>query len=223
MQGNIKIYLALAILILWAHTLFTAHELVSEQSRSSASDAMKEVNSALRNRTGSFRRPIGLRLGDDLPSSFVVASVLSPPPPRGAATATAAAADVDGEFHIIFSTDCSAYQHWQSIMAFYSAKRVGSPPAASTAVLLTPDGLSPRSASGVSSRASRLAARPRRRPMWPLSTPACPPSSRLPEGWGVKAPIGHSPLFLLFGPLVLRLTCPALPLADSLYTRFQGG
>jgi len=28
MNGNVKVYLALAIVILWAHTLFTAHELV---------------------------------------------------------------------------------------------------------------------------------------------------------------------------------------------------
>jgi hypothetical protein len=28
MNGNVKVYLALAIVVLWAHTLFTAHELV---------------------------------------------------------------------------------------------------------------------------------------------------------------------------------------------------
>ena len=31
----------------------------------------------------------------------------------------------EDEFHVVFSTDCSAYQHWQSIACFYSAQRVG--------------------------------------------------------------------------------------------------
>lgn len=36
--------------------------------------------------------------------------------------------DVDGsKLHIIFSTDCSAYQHWQSYMLFFSALQVQQP------------------------------------------------------------------------------------------------
>jgi hypothetical protein len=40
-------------------------------------------------------------------------------------TVTEMTVDGSDEFHVIFSTDCSAYQHWQSIVCFYSAARVG--------------------------------------------------------------------------------------------------
>lgn len=33
--------------------------------------------------------------------------------------------DDDDDFHIVFSTDCSGYQHWQGILLYYSAIRVG--------------------------------------------------------------------------------------------------
>jgi len=33
----------------------------------------------------------------------------------------------DARIHVIFSTDCSAYQHWQSYLLFYSALRVKQP------------------------------------------------------------------------------------------------
>uniref|UniRef100_A0A7S4ITR3 Uncharacterized protein n=1 Tax=Odontella aurita TaxID=265563 RepID=A0A7S4ITR3_9STRA len=31
------------------------------------------------------------------------------------------------KYHIVFSTDCSAYQHWQSYVLFYSALKIGQP------------------------------------------------------------------------------------------------
>jgi hypothetical protein len=31
----------------------------------------------------------------------------------------------DDDIHIVFSTDCGGYQHWQSMLTSYSAARVG--------------------------------------------------------------------------------------------------
>ena len=47
----------------------------------------------------------------------------SSPSGGGGGGSGGSAADED-EFHVVFSTDCSAYQHWQSIVCFYSALRV---------------------------------------------------------------------------------------------------
>ena len=35
--------------------------------------------------------------------------------------------NTDNNFHIVFSTDCSGYQHWQGILLYYSARRVHQP------------------------------------------------------------------------------------------------
>lgn len=80
MNGNVKTYLALAIVLLWAHTLFTAHTLVSQDDALAmlpSSEAMRHIRDALRNRTmlspSSFllrgapvsERRLGLALGAD--------------------------------------------------------------------------------------------------------------------------------------------------------------
>jgi len=77
MNGNVKTYLALAIVLLWAHTLFTAHTLVSQDDTLAAypsSEAMRHIRDSLLNRTShsSFglgtpisERRLGLALGAD--------------------------------------------------------------------------------------------------------------------------------------------------------------
>ena len=47
----------------------------------------------------------------------------APEPPRANRSAAAAAAFADDAVHLVFSTDCSGYQHWQSIAFFYAARR----------------------------------------------------------------------------------------------------
>jgi|AntAceMinimDraft_5_1070358.scaffolds.fasta_scaffold118951_1 hypothetical protein len=68
MNGNVKTYLALAIVLLWAHTLFTAHTLVSQDDALAtlpSSDAMRHIRDALRNRTHSS----SVRLRGQTPAS----------------------------------------------------------------------------------------------------------------------------------------------------------
>ena len=168
MNGNVKVYLMLAILLLWVHTLFTAHELVSLESQlqagGDADGPMKHITAALtRNAStqrGLFRFPSshgfaggGLSLGADdgfaraMPPATHVAPQRVPatgggapwPQDPPAALRGGGGGGGDGssggargddeeeeeEFHVIFSTDCSAYQHWQSLTCFYSAQRVG--------------------------------------------------------------------------------------------------
>ena len=77
MNGNVKTYLALAIVLLWVHTLFTAHTLVSQDDTLAVyptSEAMRHIRDSLLNRTSrsSFglgppisERRLGLALGAD--------------------------------------------------------------------------------------------------------------------------------------------------------------
>jgi hypothetical protein len=105
MNGNVKVYLGLAIIFLWIHTLFTAHELVSQMPESGA---MRDITDAISSMThSSFNKggKGGLTISTDDTSS------------KGSEKE-------EDEFHVVFSTDCSTYQHWQSIVCFFSAARV---------------------------------------------------------------------------------------------------
>jgi len=104
MNGNVKVYLGLAIIFLWIHTLFTAHELVSQMPESGA---MRDITDAISSMTHStFNKGAkGLTISTD-------------------DTSSSGSEKEEDEFHVVFSTDCSTYQHWQSIVCFFSAARV---------------------------------------------------------------------------------------------------
>ena len=52
-----------------------------------------------------------------LPSSLSSVSLSLPPPPQPPATSS--------NVHLVFSTDCSGYQHWQGIALWFAAKEAG--------------------------------------------------------------------------------------------------
>lgn len=104
MNGNVKVYLGLAIIFLWIHTLFTAHELVSQMPEGGGGgnllNAFRKMTHSSSFPSFSKSKSEGLTIGDDAINSD------------------------QEEFHVVFSTDCSTYQHWQSIVCFFSAARV---------------------------------------------------------------------------------------------------
>jgi len=142
MNGNIKIYLAIAIIILWAHTLFTAHVLVSQQDERSWPKHLSHITDAIFNRTSSFHFPKqgdGLALGMDdgftHMHSMMHAEGASISAHRVAATGAAtvpmhqhlsvAVVDNEDSYHVVFSTGCSEFQDWQSVGVYSSAEHVG--------------------------------------------------------------------------------------------------
>lgn len=99
MNGNVKAYLGIAIIVLWIHTIFTAHELVNNIPQS---EALNELTSAISKRVSRLEK--GLTLHNKEADDDLIGT--------------------KDEFHVVFSTDCSTYQHWQSIVCFFSAARV---------------------------------------------------------------------------------------------------
>lgn len=145
MNGNIKIYLALAIVILWVHTLFTAHMLVSQESDRTWPNHLSHITNAILNRTSSFHFPkqgSGLSLGSDdgfvhMHSMMHDGGAASNSAHRVAATGAevvpmhrhdssgGGGGGDDESYHVVFSTGCSEFQDWQSIGVYSSAEHVG--------------------------------------------------------------------------------------------------
>ena len=45
--------------------------------------------------------------------------------PQQAAVEPVETSEEDGQMHVVFSTDCSGYQNWQTLLLFHSAQVVG--------------------------------------------------------------------------------------------------
>lgn len=65
--------------------------------------------------------------GGNLRNGHGVGNVAPPPATKPVSNPVVAVDDVpvDGEMHVVFSTDCSGYQNWQTLLLFHSAKKVG--------------------------------------------------------------------------------------------------
>ncbi len=60
-----------------------------------------------------------------VPHIHITTDPAEPTEPRGVAPIVQTPTDDDGDIHVIFSTDCSPYQDWQTLVIFHSAMMVG--------------------------------------------------------------------------------------------------
>jgi len=71
--------------------------------------------------------PAGLLDGWDETHGSGAQAVRATNPEMGGAEGGAASSSSSSDMHVVFSTDCSPYQNWQSILLFYSSLAVGQP------------------------------------------------------------------------------------------------
>jgi hypothetical protein len=74
---------------------------------------VEEVDQVIIDTETNLRHRVGVEVGRVHKGSTGQSSVFAPQPPR------------DGEMHVVFSTDCSEYQDWQTLLNFHSATVVG--------------------------------------------------------------------------------------------------